>query len=49
MKLYQIQFCEGKTKVKAKGFDGSETMKTKWKETVLSRKALRMKENKKEP
>jgi hypothetical protein len=29
MKLYQIQFCEGKTKVKAKGFDGSETMKTK--------------------
>lgn len=36
-------------KVRAKGFDGSETMKSKWNETVLSRKALRMKENKKEP
>jgi hypothetical protein len=29
MKPYQIQFCEDKTKVRAKGFDGSETMKTK--------------------
>jgi hypothetical protein len=29
MKLYQIQFCEDKTKVRARGFDGSETMKTK--------------------